>query len=346
MTDIRSMGAKMSRQQTSCHVASIKVSKKNIVMKCFIIAFFLVAIFQLFGVSRDYENYARFFSEAREYGFSYVRNHLFEPLFSYLSFVVSSVFKNNVMVYSLLAILSFSIKCFALRRVSRNWFILFVALTFYGARFFPLHEMTQIRASFAASFLILAMVYIYQQKNKRSLLCGIATIGFHLSSLVIVPFACYLKKHWRKRDVFFLSIVFFVLLLITKVFLLDFLASHISKLDSYQSLEYGGKVSWHARTVILDILLIICGFSFWKRSDNLMRQILFSQVLGILCYYVFWDYAVLAHRIRELLSIFWVLYFPLALNKRGNIRRVMSIFIFLNIALYFHLYFVSVHKIF
>jgi len=216
----------------------------------------------------------------------------------------------------------------------------------HRSRFFPLHEMTQIRASFAASFLILAMVYIYQQKNKRSLLCGIAAIGFHLSSLVFVPFACYLKKHWRKTDVLYLSIVFFVLLLVTKVFLLDFLAAHIPKLASNQSLEYFGKASWHARTVILDILLIICGFSFWKRSDNLMRQILFLQVLGILFYYVFLDYSVLAHRLRELLSVFWVLYFPLALNKRGNIRRVMSVLIFLNIVVYVHLSFASVHQIF
>lgn len=338
----------MSRQQAGCHVASIKVSKKNIVIKCFIIiAFFLVAVFQLFVVSRDYENYARFFSEIREYGIiSYVRNHRFEPLFSYLSFVISSVFKNNVMVYSLLAILSLWIKGFALRRVSRNWLILFVVLAFYMARFFPLHEMTQIRASFAASFLILAMVYTYQQKNIRSLLCGITTIGFHLSSLVFVPFACCLKKHWRKRDVFYLGIGFFVLLLITKVFLLDFLAVHIPKLAIYRTLEYGGKASWYARTVILDILLIICGFSFWKGSDNLMHQILFLQVLGILFYYVFLDYAVLAHRLRELLSVFWVLYFPLALNKRGKIRRVMSIFIFLNIVVYIQLYFASVHQIF
>jgi hypothetical protein len=58
------------------------------------------------------------------------------------------------------------------------------------------------------------------------------------------------------------------------------------------------------------------------------------------------DYAVLAHRLRELLSVFWVLYFPLALNKRGNIRRVMSAFIFLNIVVYVQLYFVSVHQIF
>jgi hypothetical protein len=340
------MGAKMSRQQTSCHVASIAVSKKSIVIKCFIITVFLVAVFQLFGVSKDYENYARFFSETREYGFSYVKNHRFEPLFSYLSFVFSSVFKNNVIVYSLLAVLSLWIKGFALRRVSRNGFILFVALAFYVVRFFPLHEMTQIRASFAASFLILAMVYKNQQKSLKSLLCGIATIGFHFSSLVFVPFACYLKKHWRKRDVFYLSIGFFVSLSITKVFLLDFLAAHISKLAIYQSLEYGGKASWHARTVILDILLIICGFSFWKRSDNLMRQILFLQVLGILLYYVFLDYAVLAHRLRELLSVFWVLYFPLALNKRGNIRLVMSILIFLNIVVYGQLYFASVHQIF
>lgn len=336
----------MSRQQAGCHFASIKVSKKNIVIKCFIIAFFLVAVFQLFGVSRDYENYARFFSEIREYGFFYVRNHRFEPLFSYLSFVVSLVFKNNVVVYSLLAILSLWIKGFALRRVSRNWLILFVALAFYVVRFFPLHEMTQIRASFAASFLILAMVYTYQQKNMKALLCGIATIGFHLSSLVFAPFACYLKKHWRKTDVFYLGFAFFVLLLITKFFLLDFLAAHIPKLAIYQSLEYGGKASWHARTVILDILLIICGFSFWKGSDNLMRQILFLQVLGILFYYVFLDYAVLAHRLRELLSVFWVLYFPLALNKRGNIRRVMTILIFMNIVVYVQLYFASVHQIF
>jgi hypothetical protein len=64
------------------------------------------------------------------------------------------------------------------------------------------------------------------------------------------------------------------------------------------------------------------------------------EAIGIAIYYGCIDFPVVAHRMKEFFSVFWVLYLPDALNQRKT-RLGAFVILFISTALYFYVYYLS-----
>src|SRR5450830_1684919 len=161
---------------------------------------FFVAILQPFGLSPDYENYEYFFQQARFDFSGELKGNRFEPGFMYAAGALVNFFTSNVLVYGIFVIISITIKLVYLKRFSYSKYFVYLACVFYVIKFFPLLELTQLRASLAIALLLVAFFYI---KNDRRLLgagVGVVAMLFHYSSFMLFPFL-FLPRLNRKRSV-------------------------------------------------------------------------------------------------------------------------------------------------
>lgn len=324
-----------------------KISKKNTVIKLLILMSFFISMMQLFGLSRDYMSYDLFFTNIRSFGFEYIFAQRFEPLFSFISWGLTLFIENNLLVYTIFVFFSLSIKGLAMFSIVPSWHIMLFISMFYFARFFPLHEMTQIRAAIAISFLLLSMKYSFESKKKMSLLFGLTALGFHFSSFIFIPFIYFFRK-WEKLEIILLGTLILLLSLCLNQYILRLVAEKVQTASFYIS---GGpdvykRINPFNSAVLLDLFMIICGFFFWKKSTVQMRHILFLQIIGLAIFWGFGVFGVFAHRWREMISVFWILYFAQALIMKGMIRWSFGLLGIVNIFFYSYLTFFSRHAIF
>ena len=152
-------------------------------------------------------NYDSFFSTARRFAFDFefLETTRIEPIFTFLTWLSASFTKNNLLIYSFFVCLSLWVKGIAVSQVRNSWPVMFFVALFYGARFFPLLEMTQIRAALSSSFLLLAMKYSLTRHKKKSIFFSAISMGFHMSSSIAIPFV-FLKKTPRRSYIFLISL--------------------------------------------------------------------------------------------------------------------------------------------
>ena len=112
----------------------------------FVLGFILILIagFRSEEVVRDYVNYVTYFHD---------RDFLaVEPAFVVISKIIYSLIgPYPIYLFLLFAILGVSFKLIAIKQLTEQWFL---SLVIYLSNFFILHEMTQIRAGIASSFLL------------------------------------------------------------------------------------------------------------------------------------------------------------------------------------------------
>lgn len=289
------------------HSVKMSISKKKILLTFFIFLAFFVSLTSLLGVSRDYLNYDNFFSETRNYGFEYLITHRFEPIFCFFSYFFVFMIDNNLLIYAFFVIVSLWLKGIVLVKNNVSLCIMFLIIIFYTARFFPLLEMTQIRAALSASFLLLAMQYSMNAKKNMSLLMFTFAVGFHMSSIILLPFLLYIKTP-KRFSILIISIMILFFGFFLKDLLIELLSEHIKIISIYARqgvAGFGGRANPINSAVILDVLTIITGLCLWKKSTIQMKHMLFLQIMGLMIFWSFYNYAVFAHRWRELVSVFW-----------------------------------------
>jgi hypothetical protein len=329
-------------------VLLFKTSKRKALSRIICLLAFFVVLYQVFGESKDFKNYEIFFENARFSGIEYLFTQRFEPLFSFLGWGISSLLQNNFVVYGVLVFFSLWIKSIALIPFIPSWRILLLIAVFYGTRFFPLHELTQIRAALSSSFLLLAMKYSLTRHKKKSIFFSAISMGFHMSSSIAIPFV-FLKKTPRRSYIFLISLGILATSLFLKDFLIEVLSAHLKVIAMYASqgsTGFGERINPVNSAILLDMAMIAITFLFWNKSTLVMRRMVFLQVIGLMVFWSFHNYAVLAHRWRELISVFWVFFFARALALKGNEKYIYLILCIINIVFYLHLFFFSRHAIF
>jgi hypothetical protein len=122
---------------------------------------FLISMTQAFGESPDYNSYNSFFDLVRSERLDIFSISRFEPGFSFLSLVLTTLFSENIIVYSFFVVSALLIKGWVIRGYSSSLITFLIVLAFYFARYFPLHELTQIREAYAIAFLLVATVFLW-----------------------------------------------------------------------------------------------------------------------------------------------------------------------------------------
>lgn len=268
-----------------------------------------IAGFRGEGVDRDYNNYVEMFHQ-REF-------IVMEPSFVAVSMFIEAVFGDNpLFLFLIFAILGVSIKLIAIKKLTNLWFL---SVLVYLSNFFILHEMTQIRAGIASSFLLLCIKPIYDRNLKLFLLFAILGISFHYSALVILPL-WFLGNEPRRKWMFF-SIPFVYLIYFSGINLIGIIPipGVQEKIQMYQKLqEIGDQESTAINVFNLVFLAKIAIFYFllFKYDLILYYNKYFTILIKIYCialmvYPLLSSVPAIAVRINELYAIVDIILIPL-----------------------------------
>ena len=76
------------------------------------------------------------------------------------------------------------------------------------------------------------------------------------------------------------------------------------------------EVNQFSIALILDWLVIVTSIILWGKLSLIMKQIVILEVIGMAIFYGAIDFPVVAHRIREFYSVFWIFYVADGLDRK------------------------------
>jgi hypothetical protein len=298
----------------------------------------LIAMLQPFGYSPDYLQYDYFFDQLRLDYVYQLKESRFEIGFLHLSYLFTEIFQKNIHVYGAFVLVAMGFKVYFGGKFSAKnyaWIFLF----YYIFKFFPLHELTQLRAAMAASFLVVVFYCISNGRYWLSLAFSLVAVSFHNSAALVLPFfflpAAYLTR-WR---IVWAGLVLYVFCYFISDYLVGFLADRIFVFEAYLNDGMESRRSAAFSPVFYpEFFMIALSFVFWSELSDVMKKILAIEILGFAIFYGFIDLGVVAVRGRELFSVFWIIFvaqFPFA---KKHIRAGIIIFVFSSVILAIYLY--------
>lgn len=243
-----------------------KISKRKLVIILMAALSFVIAVWQPFGYSPDFTNYESFFEETRSYfsGMQYLSR--FEPGFYYISVGLTQVLTSDLIVYGLFVFTSIFLKLnFGLREVVESYF--WIAIVFYFFKYFPLHELTQLRAALAAAFLMPAFSYIERGSYWKGLFACLIAASFHYSALIVAPFL-FLPRFDRRQAVI-MAIVVFVVLFAASSYLIDVASANFEVFEMYG--DFGDRLhplNKFSPVFFPEFFIILFSLVFWQRLSE------------------------------------------------------------------------------
>lgn len=315
---------------------SYLVNKYLIIL--FAIFGFILSISQFFGTSRDYQNYDDFFNLIRDGGYAVILEDRFEPGFSILSLVFISIFNANLVVYSSFVFISMFLKGLVISNCSPGKFLFILVAIFYFARYLPLHELTQLRLSVAMGFILLGAIIVWSGRIFLGCIVCILALSFHMSTAAIIPIIFI--NQFKRRHIILITAATFAFSFLLVDFTNEYLSKFIRILNDYKenSDQFEKKPNPLAIYLLIDLAMIIWSFLYWNKLSKVMRRIVFIEMVGFSIFYGTMDFPAIAIRVRELYSVFWIIFTIEGLNNRNTITPV-ALFLTTNIFFYFYLFF-------
>ncbi len=300
---------------------------------------FLLSVTQIFGQSPDYSDYSDFFDLVRSEGLEVLVVSRFEPGFSIFALVLTTLLTTNVVVYSCIVAGALILKGWVIRAYlsSRKLFIFVVA--FYFVRYFPLHELTQLRAACAIALILVGAMVLWKGKLLSGILICALAVTFHMSSVAIIP-ALFLPsiKRWQVMSITFMV---FVLIFIFSGLITGYLGNVILVFDSYQVVGFGDdRPNPFSIQLLIDWAMIVVSLIMWNRLSLLMKRVILLELIGMAIFYGGIEFAVIAHRFREFYSVFWVIFVTEGLRQKAT-ELVTSGFVLVSITFYFYIFFLD-----
>ena len=317
-----------------------------------IVIFFAFAGFFFVEEGVDYENYARFFDVVRSYDLLDVVSDRIEPLFGILVYYLGQIFTGNFSLYFLLLVLSISLKAGILSssRQTGAIFVLFVG--FYLFRYFPLYELTQIRASLAVGLVMLA----FQLHGSRvKWLLFLLAVLTHYSALLLLPLMFLVdaaqtnSSKYQMYEKLIWSFLFASFITIGLMFhaALQYITPYFTSLQIYDAIGFGEEtVSPFSATILLDILGILSALALHRHLSPSTRFWLYIQVLGVFSFYALISFPILAFRIRDLFCVFWIFYIRDVFEYQGAVKLHALLFVVSCIIAHSYFYFFGKSAIF
>ncbi|TWH40671.1 EpsG family protein [Dulcicalothrix desertica] len=316
------------------------------------------AFYEIFGESKDSQIYLQYFdymiSKPSCFGEGIFN---FEIGFETTSCFVSSILKSSTLVYSFFVFVSLLLKLIVLFLTLLNTkssklnikLCSFLSVFLYFSRFFPLHELTQIRASLSIAFILVGSLLLLQGSNLNkqvskinpfALLMYFIAFLFHISSILILPFlliSFYIKS---RKDIIVYSIIIFIFI---KLFFLQILVNFgvelNPRLNEYVDAPiYLQPVSLFSPRRGLDVFLIIIGLRNFNSQKRYYKFYLSVFTFSIISLYSLMDTPVFAHRLSEIMQVFGVLLVAVMRYKSQLIFTIPYVVIvsFLSIYAFFY----------
>lgn len=305
----------------------------------FVFIGFLLSVTQILGESPDYSQYDEFFDLVRSEGLDTLIVSRFEPGFSIFSIFLTALFATNVFVYSWIVVAAMLLKGWAISVYSADQKIFFIVAAFYFARYFPIHELTQLRAACAIALILVGAIVLWEGNFLVGTLICASTLLFHMSAAAVIP-ALFLpsSKRWQ---VMFIAFATLVLTSTFSDFFTGYLGDFIPIVAAYQTGGFGeDRPNPFAIQLLIDWTMITVSLIMWNRLSSLMKRIVLFEIIGMAIFYGAIDLAVVAHRTREFYSVFWVLFVTDGLRQNGTKLLTYS-FVFVSAIFYSYVFIIS-----
>ena len=279
---------------------------------------------QFFGLSKDYDQYLIFFDDVRFRKSFFEIATRFEPAFVFLTFVLTRFFSSNSWIYGVSVFLALFIKTKGLFCLNKSSRVFYFFLVLYLARYFSLYELTQLRAALAVS---IAFYVFVKRVNEKYIFSDIAlltlAVFFHYSAILFFVFY-FLRRVLRVHLLFIFFGVLIGSLLVKKALLAVFpLIFRVFQM--YESVGFGSEKSAVLPSAMaLDLIFVSISIFLWKKNSSVMKVCVVALIIGFAIYWGFMDYPVVAHRLRELTSIFLLVYAIHAFQSYDYMVRYFS----------------------
>lgn len=301
----------------------------------------------------DYQAYSQYFEELRSLDFFSAFVYRLEPVFVVLTLLFNQILPNSFLVYLAFLILSIILKTYIISKTRLAGFLFAILVVFYLFRFFPIHELTQIRVSLAIGLVMMS----FQRYDTRFLKWLLFALGCltHYSTLILLPFvflvgaaqdgAINYIKH--ERLIWTLIFITAAILGVISQLLINYLTPYFMVLQIYDSVGFGEQtVSPFNATILLDIFGILTGFALYGKMSASTRSWLYFQTLGLFTFYAMINFPIMAFRVKELFCVFWIFYIRDAMEYKGLVKFHAISFATLCIVMYFYFYFFAKSAIF
>ena len=244
-----------------------------------------------------------------------------EPTFIWLSRMVIALGGGLIWMFLIYAMISIPAKLKALYAITPY---IFTALIIYIPIYYELHDLIQIRAAAACTFLLGALTPLANKKYWTATLLMIIAVLFHYSSVVFIPFLFIGNRQLNYYGRVFVACVVpicFVVYLMHKD-LFSLIPSSIlgGKLDYYQKTSEKGE--WAMALLYKNVyfmlkvaMLYLClyFYDFIVKNNRLVPLLIYLFIASILSPMLFSTVPVIASRVSDMYGIIDCIVFTFAL---------------------------------
>ncbi|MYM36162.1 hypothetical protein GTP38_17665 [Duganella sp. FT94W] len=300
----------------------------------------IISGFQLFGTSLDFDEYVNFFNLVEMNQLSTFALTRFEPAFVLSTVIVVNLFSSPAAIYTVFVALSIFLKGIVFYALSSGWQVFAAASLLYLIRYFPLHEYTQLRVAISIGMTMVSTIYLWEGNFKKAAIFIVLSLLFHQSAIAVIPFLFF--KPTKRRTIIAVSLAIMLTLKYgSSYFISSFLADTVEIVGNY---ERNGSFARHDvnlfnPTVLLDMALIVYAFANWHQLTRVMKTSVFMMSIGIAFYFGMTSFPVMAHRLREFFSVFFII-FVIESLRRNIIRAPVIVVYLLSLGLYSYLFFI------
>jgi hypothetical protein len=227
---------------------------------------------------------------------------------------------------------------FSLTEKRSHQYYLYLAIGFYLFRFFPLHELTQLRAALSVAAIFLAATALWEKRRVKGTGFAMIAASLHYSSLMLTPLF-YLPRFSRRKAII-ISVSAGALLYLASKLMISVAQVYFAVFQTY---EFGFAEDMPKPFSVVffpEFYMIGISLLFWEDLTELMQRIVVLQMLGFAMFYGLIDFSVVAVRGRELYSVLWAIFIVQAAGVPSRFRYLLHIFIVSFAILSFYQYFV------
>lgn len=165
-----------------------------------------VAAALLMPVSRDYLNYIDMFNESANSPNIFQAVQTIELTYSITAYLTKNIFVTSL----ILGLIALNVK---INFFAKYKDVTFIAVAYYFARFFLVHDVTQVRISFAIAMLIIAYLRLQKAEFFYGFCFLIIAVLSHTSTLVYLPII-YIAATIKKPEAFLKKAVRVIVILV------------------------------------------------------------------------------------------------------------------------------------
>lgn len=312
-------------------------------LSCAVIVY--LALFNPLGVTPDYAGYIASFDRARQQSWSQMLSspRAWEPGFMALVFLLAKAIEANSWVFLLIVAFASSFKVGLLYRISSPIaFLLAMVLFFF--KYFPLQDYNQLRGAIAISFLMLVYYqWIWKGNLWLAILFSVFSVSFHYLALALLPFILLAKHPITSKKIFVVvgGLLFCLALWTLSTVIVAYAAIGIPGLNDYMTRFKPATSSYLSPVLYPELILCTISLIFWNDCTENMKRVVGIQMMGFAIFYGFFEFDVIAIRLREAFSILWLFYLADYSRTTPRLRLATVTFVLMNIAVGSYLFYFS-----